>query len=233
MSESPGDERVERDESAVRVEEGERGRWRVERWRGSAAALHALDWPEPVTPTVWLLEVDRPALVLGSTQRVDQVDVAALARSGIEVVSRRSGGGAVLLEPGNGAWIDVLVPRGDERWDDDVGRSFRWLGHAWVAALGAVGIDASMHEGALACGAFGRRVCFAALGSGEVVVGGAKAIGLSQRRTRAGARFQCTCYRVWHPAPLAALDLDPAALPPVAALDLDPRSLEHALLTHL
>jgi ABC-type uncharacterized transport system fused permease/ATPase subunit len=48
-------------------------------------------------------------------------------------------------------------------------------------------------------------VCFAGLGPGVVVVGGRKLVGLSQRRSRAGARFQCVLLRRWDPAELLAL----------------------------
>jgi len=208
-------------------------RWHVERCSGDAAALHALDWPHPIARTVWLMDVEGPALVLGSTQSPSEVDAGALARDGIALATRRTGGGAVLVGPDDTIWIDVLIPRSDPRWDDDVGRSFLWLGRAWQRALATLGVDAQVHEGALACGAFGRQVCFAAIGSGEVTVGGAKAVGLSQRRTRAGARFQCTVYRRWRPEPLAALGLDPSALPPVATIAASRAEVESALLAHL
>jgi lipoate-protein ligase A len=207
--------------------------WQVERRSGSAASLHALEWPRPLVPTVWLMDVDGPALVLGSTQSAADVDVSALAGDGIALAARRSGGGAVLVEPDDTIWADVLVPRDDPRWDDDVGRSFLWLGRAWQRALTDLGLDAEVHEGALACGAFGRQVCFAAIGSGEVTSAGAKVVGLSQRRTRAGARFQCTAYRRWRPEPLAALGIDPAALPPVATITASRAEIEAALLHHL
>ena len=220
------------------------GPWTVERRRGPAAALHALDWPEPLGPTVWLLEVDRPALVLGSTQTESSVDRAVLAAQGIELARRRSGGGSVLLEPGASVWIDVLVPRAHERWDDDVSRSFRWLGAAWAAALGDLGLAADVHRGGLICGRFGRQVCFAGIGPGEVTVGvgdpgeghagDQKAVGLSQRRTRAGARFQSVVHRSWNPAPLAALDgVEPDELPPVATIERRASVIEDALLARL
>ena len=208
-------------------------RWRVERRSGSAESLHGLEWPDPLVPTVWMMDVDGPALVLGSTQSAGDVDVSALSGDRIELTTRRSGGGAVLVEPVDTVWVDVLVPRDDQRWDDDVGRSFLWLGRAWQQALADLGVAADVHEGALACGAFGRQVCFAAIGSGELTVGGAKAVGLSQRRTREGARFQCTAYTRWWPDPLAVLGIDPAALPPVATVPAPRADLEAALVGHL
>ena len=74
---------------------------------------------------------------------------------------------------------------------------------AGARRLGVVGTR--LHEGALACGPLGGTVCFAGRGPGEVLVGDAKVVGISQRRTRAGARFQCAVPVRWDPAPLAAL----------------------------
>jgi lipoate---protein ligase len=209
------------------------GEWQVDHWSGPAGALHALDWPDPLGPTVWVCGVDRPALVLGSSQRPEDVDLDWLDRAGIDVATRRSGGGAVMVDPTDTIWIDVLIPRDDPRWDDDVGRAFLWLGRAWVAALGDLDLVSAVHAGALECGAWGRRVCFAAIGSGEVTIAGAKAVGLSQRRTRAGARFQCVCYRRWDPAPMAALAIDPSVLPPVTVVDRAPDAVLAALVSHL
>src|SRR3546814_17233262 len=54
-------------------------------------------------------------------------------------------------------------------------------------------------------GPLGGTVCFAGRGPGEVLRGEAKVVGIRQRRTRAGARFQCAVPVVWEPALLAAL----------------------------
>ncbi|HEY8546636.1 MAG TPA: hypothetical protein VIL36_16365 [Acidimicrobiales bacterium] len=187
--------------------------WHVEHRRGSAAALHGADLPDPLPRSVWVLDIDRPALVLGSTQDERVVDHTVAASLGIEVVRRRSGGGAVLLVPGEVAWLDVIVPAGDPLWDDDVGRSSRWLGHLWQDVLSEWGIgDTDVHTGPLACGPLGRLVCFCAVGPGEVTRGDRKVVGISQRRTRAGARFQCAVYTHWDPGllqPLLRLD-DPS-----------------------
>ncbi len=42
-------------------------------------------------------------------------------------------------------------------------------------------------------------------GVGEVTVGGAKAVGISQRRTRAAARFQVSILHRWDPDVIAGL----------------------------
>lgn len=172
--------------------------WSIARLSGSAAALHGRAWPEPLERTAWVCEVARPALVVGSAQRVETVDAAAAADLGVEVVRRRSGGGAVLLLPGEALWLDVFVPAGDALWRDDVGRAFVWLGRVWADALrDHTGRPAVVRDGPGDPGPLGATVCFAGLGTGEVSVGGAKAVGLSQRRTRAGARFQCIVHGRW------------------------------------
>ncbi len=88
-----------------------------------------------------------------------------------------------------------------------MGRAFVWLGRAWARALAAVGVvGATVHEGASRPPtAWSAAVCFAGLGPGEVTVDGAKVVGISQRRRRDGALFQCGALVRWAPGPL--LDL--------------------------
>jgi lipoate-protein ligase A len=156
---------------------------------------------------VRVLSVTAPALVLGSAQP------AAPGSGGVEVVRRRSGGGAVLLRPDETVWVDVVVPAGDPLWTDDVGRSFWWLGEVWAAALGGV-----VHRGPLVRTTWSAAVCFAGTGPGEVLDpgGGGKVVGMASRRTREGALFQCAVPLRWDPA--AYVDL--LGLPPEAAADL-------------
>jgi len=187
--------------------------------------------PETITRTARVVEVTSPALVLGSTQ-------PAVAERGIPVVRRRSGGGAVLVRPGEALWVDVLLPHDDPLWDDDVGRSFHWLGQAWVDALAALDIDSSWHNGPMVCTPWCREVCFAGIGAGEVTVDGRKVVGMSQRRTRAGALFQCAALLKWDPDEIARLlDLDDDARtgiePLAAALPVDSATLEEAILQNL
>ena len=138
---------------------------------------------------MWVLEATEAAVVLGSTQP------GSVVRPGTAAVRRRSGGGAVLVEPGGLVWVDVFLPAGDPLWEVDVGRAFAWLGRAWVGALGA----GHPHAGPLVTTPWSKLVCFAGLGPGEVTVDGAKVVGMAQRRTRAGALFQCAALLEWHP----------------------------------
>jgi lipoate-protein ligase A len=222
------------------------GGWEVRRLSGSAAELHAEPLPEGPGRAVWVLEATATALVLGSTQSEDLVDREAATAAGIELARRRSGGGVVLVVPGETAWVDVIVPAGDPLWDDDVGRAARWVGRSWQAALAEVGIGPTeVHDGPLACGPLGRLVCFGTVGAGEVTAAGSeggrglrKVVGISQRRTRAAARFQCAAYRRWDPAPLVSLlrlgDEGRRALADAAVgTGRDPADLVEAFLRHL
>lgn len=179
---------------------------------------------------VWLVDVDGPTLVLGSTQ----ADVASVP--GISVVRRRSGGGAVLVGRDSVVWAEVLLPAGDRLWSADVGRAFWWLGDVWARALGSLGLDARVHRGALVSGPWSRAACFAGLGPGEVTVAGKKVVGISQRRTRDAARFQCAALLRWDAeGTAAALGLPPGSLDGVAATGIAafPADVEGAFLAAL
>ena len=180
--------------------------WAVERHAEGAADFHARPLDELPRRAIWVCEPTGSALVLGSAQRPEVVDAAACERAGVSVVRRRSGGGAVLVEPGALLWVDVIVPAGDPLWVSDVGRAFLWLGETWRAALDELGVAASVHEGGLVRGPWSDLVCFAGLGPGELTApDGAKLVGMSQRRTRAAARFQCAALLRWAPADLLRL----------------------------
>lgn len=189
--------------------------WRVEHRRGTAQALHDLAVSEPLDGrTVIVQEAVAPALVLGSAQDDRMVDRLRLETAGIELARRRSGGGAVLLRPGDHVWVDLLIGSDDPLWELDVERAAWWVGEAWTAALGLgerTGVE--IHRHGLSDRGAGRIACFAAVGPGEVTVDGRKALGISQRRTRLGARFQCIAYRDWQPLLLASLMRADAPIP--------------------
>jgi len=179
--------------------------WVLERWRGSAAVLHARPMPSDGLRRLSVMEITRPAMVLGSAQRDDVLDPTRAHALGIDVVRRHSGGGAVWLDPGNSVWLDVFVPRDDVLWSADIGRAFRWLGEAVAASLRGFGVAARVHPGGFSNSGVGQMVCFASRGSGEVLVGDRKLVGISQRRTRFGSRFQLMWYSLWNPVPWMGL----------------------------
>jgi hypothetical protein len=102
--------------------------------------------------------------------------------------------------PGDALWVDLLIPAGDPLWRDDIGLATHWVGDVWASVLRRLGpvagdrfdltIDARVHTAGMVRTAWSGRACFAGLGPGEVTVGGRKLVGISQRRVRAGARFQ-------------------------------------------
>jgi lipoate---protein ligase len=163
-------------------------------------------------PTLWWYRPEGTAIVLGRGQRGVAVD------TDLPVLERTSGGGAVLLDPGLLS-LDVLVPAGHPLLDGDVGAVFTRVGAAWARALGELGVpDLSVHgEPSRARRQGSERdrllaaICYATAGRGEVLAGGRKLVGLSQRRRRWGALIQCGLLRRWDPAPLLrALQAPPA-----------------------
>lgn len=167
---------------------------------GSMADFHQRPIPEDLDEAeAWLFEPDHRGLVLGSAQSTTTADHAATTAAGVQVVKRRSGGGAVYVDPARCVWLDVVIGPTDPRWSDDVRQATYWLGEAWQRALAQLGLATEIYRGGLEQTPWGRLVCFAALGPGEVVIDGRKVVGISQRRTRAGARFQCIVYDRWDP----------------------------------
>jgi lipoate---protein ligase len=131
-------------------------------------------------------------LVIGSSQPEESVDTHACASGGYAIVRRRSGGGAVVVAPGAQVWVDIFVPADDPLHEADVNRATHHVGEIWRAALATVSpadVDFAVHVGANETNEFTRRACFAGIGPGEVHLGNRKVVGLSQRRSRAGAWF--------------------------------------------
>ena len=185
--------------------------WDCSRLRLTPEQLHALE--HPGSREVWLhdwpVEPDGQAgpgaLVLGSTQTASVVNQAELAARGLACFSRHSGGGAVLLAPLSQIWIDVLIPKDDPLWEADLAKSSLWLGRVWQQALAAAGLDCDVYDGPFEAGDFGALACYASRAPGEVLYGGRKCVGVSQRRTKQGARFQTSLLCRWDASEFAGL----------------------------
>lgn len=179
--------------------------WLLTTTSGPAQDLHQRPVPDEPRPEIWIHHVERPALVLGSTQSEALLNVERARADGVEICRRRSGGGIVTLEPATYCWIDVILPAWSPWSEADVGRAFSWLGATWADALARSVplLDHSealtVHQGPLEGGPPGRLICFASLGPGEITVDGRKVVGLSQRRTKRAARFQTVAQGPWTP----------------------------------
>jgi lipoate---protein ligase len=181
---------------------------------GGPALLSALE--ETGQPVMRWYRIDRPALLLGSSQRLQVADQPACAAAGVSIHRRRSGGGVVLADAAL-LMLDLALPAGDPLYDHDVSESYRWFGQAWATAIRALGLPAQVIAIAEARADTQARdrvlaeVCFGGLSPYEVVVEGRKLVGLAQVRRRAGALFQAGIYLRWLPERTAALlALDPA-----------------------
>jgi lipoate---protein ligase len=178
--------------------------WPIEHITGDVATFLALA-PPSGSRSATFFQARSTALVLGSSQRDESVDAASAARQGIDLVRRRSGGGGVLLWPGEYVWLDLVLPASDELWNDDIGRSMWWVGELWREALTPFEPRAGVHRGRLQRSRWSSDVCFAGVGPGEVLRGGAKLVGVSQRRTHHAARFQTMVHLRWRPDVVASL----------------------------
>jgi lipoate---protein ligase len=171
---------------------------------------------------VRILDTTSPAVVLGSSQLDTDINADAAAAAGLEVVRRRSGGGAVLVGAGQVVWVDLVIPIGDPLWDEDVGRAAWWVGEAWAAALEAVGIGPQLvWKHTMRTSTWSGRVCFAGVGPGEVLVEDRKVVGVSQRRTREAVLFQTAALLSWDPVAIAGLFARGETEAAVAVAELD------------
>ncbi len=173
--------------------------WQIHNIRDSADAVHSRELP--AERSIWRASITGSAIVLGSKQSFEIVNQQACDDDGVSVVRRRSGGGVVFLGVNDHLWIDFVIERDDVLWSDDVGRSMWWVGELWAAALAENEVASRdqliVHRGGLERIEISDLVCFAGLGPGEVTLHGKKLVGISQRRTRQMARFQCVLHSRW------------------------------------
>jgi lipoate---protein ligase len=140
-----------------------------------------------------VVRVNQPVMVLGSSQPVTDIN------ADISTVRRRSGGGAVWLDPAEQVSIDVLLPKSHSLWSDDITASFGWLGDIWAHTVKQLGVSDALivHRNALERTAWSKVLCFAGRGPGEVFRGDRKLVGIAQRRSKYGALFQCGVLHRW------------------------------------
>ena len=88
----------------------------------------------PPTPPVagspaWPIQAAVPSC--SEARRLRAEFDADRCRAGLELVERRSGGGAVVVFPGAQVWLDLFVPVSDQLFDTDVVRASSFVGAPW------------------------------------------------------------------------------------------------------
>ncbi len=181
---------------------------------GSCEEFHHRAFPQGEEAVISLFTPIRDAIVLGSTQERSLLNETACLSHDVEIVKRRSGGGLVLLSADSTLWVDVEIPSAHSLWLNDVGASSLWLGQVFVEVLTELGQEnLELHRGALMKSPWSSLICFAGKGPGEVFAAdGSKIVGISQRRTRDWARFQCAVSLKWRPELLRELLNEPRPL---------------------
>lgn len=176
-----------------RATSGDVRAWPVLERRAAPSVLHG-DVPDPGGRRLACVCVPlSPAVVIGSAQPAADFDAERLTGAGLELVRRRSGGGAVLVGPDRQVWLDLFVPAGDALSQPDVGKSFHWLGEVFAEAIASVlgtsreSARVEVNRGPTRTSPWSKVLCYAGFGAGEVAVAGRKVVGMSQRRDRSGS----------------------------------------------
>jgi lipoate-protein ligase A len=129
------------------------------------------------------------------------VDAQRCREAGVQILARRAGGGALLLDE-HMVCGAICLPR--ETVPEDVTESYRWLGDLLTSGLHAAGIDGARRidtdEARQDVATLKSRkdevakilltTCYGALSPHEVAIGNAKLVGLAQIRRRQAALFQ-------------------------------------------
>ena len=158
---------------------------------GTAAELHAVPMPtDGDRAELWIMKPTSPALVMGSSQRPELFDQTRLHDDGVTLAPRRSGGGAVFIDPVSTVWIDLVAPRSSHLWSSELAENFLIVGRLWQQGLRSLGVETELCIDSPARTDASTLACWAGVGWGELTIGAAKIVGLSQRRTRWGSRVQ-------------------------------------------
>jgi|TARA_B100001094_G_scaffold125504_1_gene121485 lipoate-protein ligase A len=174
--------------------------WNIEIKRSETALAHEANLDEWLTPTIWVIEPRDTCLVLGKSEREKPfLNLNYLKEKGINLTTRQSGGGAVLVAPNDILWVDVFVPQSSNFWENDITKASIWVGGIWHDALKRLDVASYLYEGKFERSRASDLVCFAGKGPGEILIDEKKILGISQRRSRLGARFQCALIINWKP----------------------------------
>ncbi len=183
-------------------------------------------------PPVLYWQIAEPAaLVIGMSQKLSDLDIAACQDFGLAIYRRAAGGTAVLVGP-DMLSLDVILPPGHQLGGRDIVEAYRWFGDLWAETLQGLGLAARTIPPAEAHAPRTRHLlaesgrlehllrqsCYGAFSPYEIGVNGRKVIGLDQVRRRAGFLFQAGLLLHWDAERIASLlAAEPDERPQLAA----------------
>lgn len=139
------------------------------------------------TVSLRLYSWNPPAISLGCMENTGVIlDKEALSRSGVEWISRPTGGRAVLH------WNDITYscafPKTTEIFGDTISKSYSVISRCLMAGLALAGISCESHASAAEYAAVKRETklpCFLSPNRSEIMAAGKKLAGSAQKRTAA------------------------------------------------
>jgi lipoate-protein ligase A len=131
-------------------------------------------------PTLRFYGWERPSVSIGCFQRAGEVDLAYLARAGIPMVRRPTGGRAILHGPELTYSLSAGTLEG--AFSGGLLDSYRKLSGVLARALGSLGLRTEARLRRRTPGGSGSPLCFRCASYGELTVEGRKVAGSAQKR---------------------------------------------------
>lgn len=131
-------------------------------------------------PTLRFYRWQPPAISLGRHQRLAEIDQAAAAAHGYEIVRRSTGGRAILHT--DELTYAVAAHADEPRVQGGVMDAYLRLSHALIAGLRHVGLQADQASADVRAGADVSAACFEVPSAYEITVGNRKLLGSAQSR---------------------------------------------------
>lgn len=150
----------------------------------------------------WLLNrYNKPAIILGAAQRPDEQQLARAAAQGVELVRRKSGGGAVMA----GAEmlsVSVFLPRHHPISKGSTVKAYHWIGALWQKVFASYGLYSHLPNTEEIARSKQRTellstdwACYGGVAHGELLdQQGRKLLGVAQIRSRYGCVLTCGLY---------------------------------------